>query len=86
MVVEAIAGASLEAEIAQPGQRIAFGIGAAGGKRLLAVVVAMQQAPFFHAEQKDQPIDETQELLEIGVLAEFAGVESGAQRLIAGVL
>ena len=42
----------------------------------------MKQAALLDGEEKQAAIDEPEELLEIGVLGECAGVEAGAERLV----
>ena len=86
MVVKAVTGAALEAEITQTGQGVAFGVGAARGKRFFTFVPRVQQAAFFNAENKDQAVDEAQELLKIGILTELTAVKCATQVIIGRML
>src|SRR5690606_23081674 len=86
LVVVPSAGTAFEAQLAQAGQGMAFGIGAAGGLCFGAIVLRMQQAALFHGEDEDEPVDQAQQLLEKGVLAECAVMQGGAQGVVVGVL
>ena len=46
----------------------------------------MQETAFFHVEQKNQAVDEAQQLLEIGVGAAGTGIERLTQYLVGGML
>jgi hypothetical protein len=83
VVVMPIAGAAFQAQLTQTTQCIASGIGLAGSQCLGAVINRMQHAAFFHGEDKDQPVDKAQQLLEVGVLAQAAVVQRGA-RIVGG--
>ena len=86
LVVMTGAGATLEAEFAQTGQGVAFGIGAAGNLCFGTVFLRVQHAALLDREDEDEAVDQAQQLLKVVVLAERAVVQSGAQGLVGGVL
>ena len=45
----------------------------------------MQQVPFFDREQEDEPVDEAQELPEVGVLRELPRVQRATKVPVRGV-
>src|SRR5690606_20919174 len=85
VVVKAVAGAAFQAQIAQAAQRIAFGVGLPGLQCGGAVVVGVQQAALFHGKDKNHPVDQAQQLLKVGILAQAAVVQCCAQHLVVRV-
>jgi len=45
----------------------------------------VQEVAFLDGDEEDPPVDEAEELLEVGVAGEFAGIEAAAQRVIGGM-
>ena len=77
-----VVGAAAHRPVAKAAQGVAFGIEPAGQ---VGRVPRVQQVPFFDREQKDEPIDEPQELPEVAIGREIAGVQRGPQLRVRGV-
>ena len=67
LVFVMVAGAAFEAEVAESGQCVAFGVGAAGSLRRGAASLWVQNPAFFHGKYENQPVHQSQQLLEVDV-------------------
>ena len=78
----AIVGAPSDCPIAQAAEGVSIGIELAGR---VGCVLRVQQIPFFGCEKKDEPIDESQELLEVAIRREIPGVQRGTKSRVRGM-
>ena len=76
-----IKGAPLAGTLAQAAQAVAIGIERDG---IGIGIGRVQQAALLDGEQEDQPVDQPQQLLEIGIAIQRAAGQGIAQRLVGG--
>ena len=86
LVIVPVAGATFEAEVAESGQRVAFGVGAAGSLRLGVIPLRVQNPAFFHGEHENQPVHQPQQLLEVGVATQLTTVQRSTQVVVGWML
>ena len=78
----AIVGAPANRASAKAAESVAIGIELAGR---VGYVTRVQQVPFLDRQQKDEPIDQSQELPEVAIGREIASVQRRTKLLIRGV-
>ena len=86
LVIVPVAGATFEAEVAESGQCVAFGVGAAGSLRLGVIPLRVQNPAFFHGEHENQPVHQPQQLLEVGVATQLTTVQRSTQVVVGWML
>jgi hypothetical protein len=78
----AVEAGAAEGTIAQAAEGVALGVGFAGRAARGAVVGQMEEAALLDGEEKEQTVDEAEELLEVCGGGEFAGLEAGAEGVV----
>jgi len=72
--------------VPQAAKGIPLGVDGTGSSGFSRIIRGVEQSPLFHGEEKEEAVNKAQELLEIGVIGEFARFDASAKRIIAGRL
>jgi hypothetical protein len=78
----AVEAGATERAVPKPAERVSRDVGIAGFPSFRRRVFDVQQSTFFGGEDEEAAVDESEELLEIGVDGKVAGLEAGAERFV----